>query len=72
MDGIKRNNNTLEYKGYKAKIEFSAEDKLIIGTVTNTNGDSVSFHCRSVDEIEPKFVRCVQDYIDMLNIIKEK
>ncbi len=68
-DEIKRNNDTLEYKGFKAKIEFSADDKLIVGTVTNADGDCISFHCRSADEIETKFVNCIKDYINMKNII---
>ncbi len=66
-DEIKRNNDTLEYKGFKAQIKFSADDKLIVGEVINVGGDSLSFHCRSVDEVETKFVNCIKNYINMKN-----
>lgn len=68
-DEIIKVNNTLEYNGFKANIRFSAEDKLIIGEVTNDAGDLLSFHCRSADEIETKFINCIKDYINMKNKI---
>ena len=42
--------NILEYKGYHAKIEFSSDDNIFIGSVIGIN-DSLNFHGTTVDEL---------------------
>ena len=43
--------NILEYKGYHAKIEFSSDDNIFIGSVIGIN-DSLNFHGTTVDELK--------------------
>ena len=56
--------NILEYKGYIAKIEFSAEDKVLHGKIEAIN-DLVTFESESVNEIENEFHQAVDDYLLM-------
>lgn len=55
--------NILEYKGYYAKIEFSAEDKVLFGKIEGIN-DLVNFESESVDGIEKEFQLAVDDYLE--------
>jgi len=57
-------NSTIEYKGYHAKPEYSAEDGLFIGEVIGIK-DSISFHGSSVSEIELAFKEAVDDYLEL-------
>ena len=41
--------NTMTYKGYSARIEFDAEDRLFVGHLAGVR-DIVGFHGRSVVE----------------------
>ncbi|MDR1816018.1 MAG: type II toxin-antitoxin system HicB family antitoxin [Clostridiales Family XIII bacterium] len=52
----------MEYKGYHAKPEYSAEDGCLVGKVLGIR-DSVSFHGASVDEFETAFREAVDDYL---------
>lgn len=54
--------NTLNYKGYIAKIEFSSEDKALVGNVINAN-DILSFHSVSVEAIESEFHEAIDSYL---------
>lgn len=56
--------NILEYKGYHAKIEFSNDDNLLIGSVIGIN-DSLNFHGTTVDELKEQFGICIDDYLEM-------
>lgn len=56
-------NSLMEYKGYHAKIEYSADDHAFIGTVCWIN-DSISFDGASVEEITQAFHEAVDDYLD--------
>lgn len=51
------------YKGYQAKVEFSAEDSLLVGEVIGV-ADSLNFHTESVHEVESVFHQCVDDYLE--------
>lgn len=51
-----------EYKGYKAKIAYSKEDSLYYGELINTK-DTITFHSKSVDQIEDKFQNAVNYYL---------
>lgn len=56
--------NILEYKGYHAKIEFSSDDNLLIGSVIGIN-DSLNFHGTTVAELKEQFKICIDDYLEM-------
>ena len=44
-------NNVLEYRGYYASIEYSVEDKALIGKVIGVN-DTLCFDCDSAEKAE--------------------
>lgn len=50
------------YKGYQAKVEYSEEDKLIIGEVVGIR-DSLNFHAEKAEEVESMFHQCVDNYL---------
>ena len=45
---------TMTYKGYAARIEFDAADRIFVGHVAGIR-DTVGFHGASVDELEQAF-----------------
>ena len=55
-------NNTLEYKGYITRIEYSSEDKLLFGKIEGIV-DHVDFFSESPNEIENEFHIAVDDYL---------
>lgn len=57
-------NSMLEYKGYHAKIEFDAEDKIFVGEVFGVR-DSLNFHGKSVDEIQEMFHQTIDNYLEL-------
>jgi predicted HicB family RNase H-like nuclease len=56
--------NDLTYKGYTAKIEYSAEDDCLFGELLGIP-DFISFEGDSVAEIRKAFEEAVDDYLDM-------
>ncbi|MCM2313492.1 MAG: type II toxin-antitoxin system HicB family antitoxin [Steroidobacteraceae bacterium] len=52
----------MSYKGYAARIEFDAEDRVFVGHVAGIR-DTVGFHGASVDELERAFHEAVDDYL---------
>ncbi len=54
--------NTMNYKGYAAKIEYSDEDDCLIGHIAGIN-DIVGFHASSVSELHAAFEEAVDDYL---------
>ena len=54
----------LAYKGYRAYVEYDAEDRVFVGHVTGIT-DILSFHGSSVDEITENFHNCINDYLDI-------
>ena len=56
--------NTMKYKGYVAKIEFDAEDGLLIGTVIGTK-DLILFECENLNEVEERFHEEIDSYLDV-------
>lgn len=54
--------NLLKYKGYHGTVEYSSEDGMLIGYVTNIR-DSLNFHGSSVDEITQAFHDSVDNYL---------
>lgn len=54
----------MKYKKYRAKIEYDDEYKLFHGRVLGLN-DVLSFHGRSVEELQQHFSDTVEDYIEL-------
>ena len=57
-------NSLMEYKGYHAKIEFSAEDNTFVGTVLGID-DTLAFNGDNVEELTNMFHECIDDYLEM-------
>ena len=55
--------NILKYKGYQAKVEYSAEDEILHGTIIGIN-DFVDFAAENDSEIVSEFHKAVDGYID--------
>ena len=55
--------NTMNYKGYAARIEYSDEDGCFIGHIAGIN-DVVGFHGESVPELRLAFEEAVEDYLE--------
>ena len=54
--------NTMTFKGYAARIEYSDEDRCLIGHIAGIN-DVVGFHGESVAELRAAFEEAVEDYL---------
>ncbi len=66
--------NTMQYKGYTTRMDFDAEDKIIIGRVVDVD-DIITFHGSSVAGFENAFHAAVDSYIaacEKLNQSAEK
>jgi predicted HicB family RNase H-like nuclease len=57
-------NNNLTYKGFTAKIEFSADDNLFVGRLLGTK-DIVAFHAETVEELKDSMRQSVDFYIEV-------
>jgi predicted HicB family RNase H-like nuclease len=55
--------NTMTYKGYAARIEYSDEDQCLIGHLAGIH-DVVGFHGESVAELRKAFEEAVEDYLE--------
>ncbi len=55
--------NTMRYKGYAARIEYSNNDGCFIGHVAGIQ-DVVGFHGESVAELREAFQGAVDDYLE--------
>lgn len=56
-------NDILQYKGYYADVQFSADDEVFHGKLIGIN-DLVSFEGNSVEELKNAFHEAVEDYIE--------
>ena len=54
--------NTMMYKGYTARMDFDAEDKIIVGRVLAID-DIITFHAVSVAQFETAFHASINSYI---------
>ena len=54
--------NTMEYKEYIAKVEYSNEDKCFFGKLEMIE-DLVTFEATNVEELEKNFQNCVDEYL---------
>lgn len=55
--------NTMTYKGYAARVEYSEEDGCFIGHLVGIR-DVVGFHGESVSELRTAFEEAVDDYLE--------
>jgi len=56
-------NQSVSYKGYAARIEFSAEDDCFIGHIAGIK-DVVGFHADTVNDLKQAFYAAVDDYVE--------
>ncbi len=54
--------NAMFYKGYSARIEFDAEDRIFVGHLAGIR-DIVGFHGSSVNELVAAFHEAVDGYL---------
>ena len=55
--------DTMEYKGYVARIEYDSDTELFYGIVQNCR-DTIHFEGRNPTELEKEFEESVQAYFD--------
>lgn len=55
--------DVLTHKGYSAKIEFDADDRIFFGNIAGIR-DGVGFHADTVDGLIAAFHEAVDDYIE--------
>ena len=53
----------MKYKGYSAEIEYSEEDKCLVGHIAGIT-DIVGFHADTASEIQAVFEEAVEDYLE--------
>lgn len=56
--------NTLEYKGYKGSVEYSAEDGCLYGKVLGMNKSLISYEGTSIDELRKDFEAGIDSYLE--------
>jgi len=54
--------NTMNYKGYAARIEYSDEDACFIGHIAGIV-DVIGFHADNVKDLRAAFEEAVEDYL---------
>ncbi len=57
-----KNSDLLRYKGYSARPEYSAEDRIFYGTILGIS-DLVDFQSDSAKELENEFHKAVDEYL---------
>ncbi|MEZ4863525.1 MAG: type II toxin-antitoxin system HicB family antitoxin [Caldilineaceae bacterium] len=55
--------NTMRYRDYTARIEYSDEDSCFVGHIAGIR-DVVGFHAESVAELRTAFAEAVDDYLE--------
>lgn len=55
--------NTMTYKGYTARIDYSDEDGCFVGHIAGIR-DVIGFHGESVAELRAAFTEAVDDYLE--------
>ncbi len=54
--------DTMEYKGYRGAVSYSAEDRILHGRILGID-DVVNFEGADVEELEKAFHEAVDDYL---------
>lgn len=57
-------NNAITYKGYSAHVEFDPQDRIFFGRLMGIK-DIVTFHGKTVDELENAFKEAVDHYLEV-------
>lgn len=57
-----KSNGLLRYRGYFAKPEYSAEDRIFCGRILGIS-NLVDFQFEEADDIENEFHKAVDDYL---------
>ena len=55
--------NTMNYKGYSARIDYDDEDAIFMGRIAGIR-DGVGFHADTVEGLRVAFHEAVEDYIE--------
>jgi len=55
--------NTMIYRGYASRIEYSDDDRCFVGHIVGIN-DIVGFHGESVADLRRAFEEAVDDYLE--------
>lgn len=63
--------NTMTYKGYAARIEYSDEDECFVGHIAGIR-DVVGFHADNVNELRCAFRDAVDDYLETCEKVGKK
>jgi predicted HicB family RNase H-like nuclease len=63
--------NVMSYKAYSARIEFDAEDEILVGHLTGIN-DIVGFHADDAAGIRKSFEEAVDSYLDLAGEYPQK
>lgn len=63
--------NILKHKGYVARVEFDADDRLFFGSIAGIE-DGVGFHSDTVDGLIAAFEEAVDDYLETCRRIGKK
>ncbi len=63
--------NLLEHRGYRARVEFDADDELFFGRIAGIR-DGVTFHADSVAALVSAFHEAVDDYINACAAVGKK
>ena len=58
-----RNSDLLHYKGYSARPEYSAEDRIFYGTILGIS-DMVDFQSENAKDLEDEFHQAVDEYLE--------
>ena len=56
--------SVMTYKGYKARVEFDAEDEIFIGHLAGIN-DVVGFHAETVESLKAAFHEAVDTCVEV-------
>ena len=64
-------NTPMQYKGYMARVEYDALDKIFVGHVAGIK-DIVGFHGTSVTELEQAFSEAVDNYLQACEQLGEQ
>lgn len=63
--------NSMIYKGYAARIEYDAQDRIFVGHLAGIR-DVVGFHSDNVDGLETAFHEAVDDYANACKRLHQK
>ncbi|MDX8413389.1 MAG: type II toxin-antitoxin system HicB family antitoxin [Mariprofundales bacterium] len=64
-------NNTMQYRNYRARIEYSTDDECFVGHIAGIT-DVIGFHGLSVDALRQAFHEAVDDYLTLCDKVGKK